>query len=224
MSKYTTSFYDLDMEVNKDKFLSMSIDERLDNLIPLIFDFDYPIDDATTRARINKAILKHYYMREIAFETWGLFKIKLNDRLNLIGRRYNELYKNYDEKINPFINSYVKELSTSKGNSESTNNSTNNYSHTTDNFNSQSDTPQGILKDLKAGKYSSFATIDSNKEESETTDTSSNTSNSNNEGSREVQGLQGLTQAEAFRNYFDNVISLDEEIVNEISDLFLIIW
>ena len=32
MSKYTTSFYDLDMEVNKDNFLSMSIEERLDNL------------------------------------------------------------------------------------------------------------------------------------------------------------------------------------------------
>ena len=224
MSKYTTSFYDLDMEVNKDNFLTLSIDERLEKLIPLIFDFDYPIDDATTRARINKAILKHYYMREIAFETWGLFKIKLNDRLNLIGKRYNDLYKNYDKEINPYVNSYIKELSNSKGSSNSSGTSTDERTTKIDNFNSQSDTPQGILEDLKLGKYSSFATVDNNSETSNISSNSNNTSSNKNEANREVQGLQGLTQAEAFRNYFDNVISLDEEIVNEISDLFLIVW
>ena len=80
------------------------------------------------------------------------------------------------------------------------------------------------MEDLKLGKYSSFATVDNNSETSNISSNSNNTSSNKNEANREVQGLQGLTQAEAFRNYFDNVISLDEEIVNEISDLFLIIW
>ena len=224
MSKYTMSFYDLDREVNKDNFLDLKIDDRLKNLIPIIFDFNYPIDDEVTRFRINKAILKHYYMREIAFETWGLFKIKLNDRLNLIAKRYNDLYKNYDKEINPYINSYIKELSTSDGTSTSDNTSSDNRTTDANSSSIQSDTPQGILQELKEGKYASFATVDSSTDNSTGKTTSKNSSITNNKAKREIEGLQGLTQAEAFRKYFDNVISLDEEIVNEISDLFLVIW
>ena len=38
------------------------------------------------------------------------------------------------------------------------------------------------------------------------------------------ESLNGVTYAEAFRNYFDNIISIDEELVNEFSDLFMVIW
>ena len=41
---------------------------------------------------------------------------------------------------------------------------------------------------------------------------------------RTVESLNGLTYAEAFRNYYDNIISIDEELVNEFSDLFMVIW
>ena len=41
---------------------------------------------------------------------------------------------------------------------------------------------------------------------------------------RNVESLSGLTYAEAFRNYYDNIISIDEELVNEFSDLFMVIW
>lgn len=224
MSKYTTCFYDLDCEVNEDNFLTTSVDDRLEALRPLIFDFSYPIDDEITKARIEKAILKHYYMREIAFETWGLFKIKLNDRLNLIAKRYNDLYKAYDNEVNPYINSYVKEISKTTGESNSTNTDTSGMDETVENFNTQSDTPQGILQDLKEGRYSSYATIESNTRGVTNRGSVVNNADSESNVNREIEGLQGMTQAEAFRSYFDNVISLDEEIVNECSDLFLIIW
>lgn len=224
MSKYTTCFYDLDCEVNEDKFLTTSVDDRLEAIRPLIFDFDYPIEDQTTRARIEKAILKHYYMREIAFETWGLFKVKLNDRLNLIGKRYNNLYKAYDDEVNPYINSLLKETSKTTGESNSTNTDTTGMDETVENFNTQSDTPQGILQDLKEGRYSSYATIESNTRGVTNRGSVVNNADSKSNVDREIEGLQGMTQAEAFRSYFDNIISLDEEIVNECSDLFLIIW
>lgn len=224
MSKYTTCFYDLDCEINEDKFLTTSVDDRLEAIRPLIFDFDYPIEDQTTRARIEKAILKHYYMREIAFETWGLFKVKLNDRLNLIGKRYNNLYKAYDDEVNPYINSLLKETSKTTGESNSTNTDTTGMDETVENFNTQSDTPQGILQDLKEGRYSSYATIESNTRVVTNRGSVVNNADSKSNVDREIEGLQGMTQAEAFRSYFDNIISLDEEIVNECSDLFLIIW
>ena len=183
---------------------SLSVDDKLEDTREFIFDFDYPVIDEITKKRIEVAILKHYYYREIAFETIGEFKIKLNDRLNLIMGRYNSLYQKQDLSLSPYINSYLEE----SGNSASTSGVNN------ENWQTTSDTPRGILTDLKEGKYSSLATYTTN------TDDTDNSSNYN----RNVSSLNGLTYAEAFRNYYDNIISLDEELVNEFSDLFMVIW
>ena len=39
---------------------------------------NYPIFDENYRSKLNEKILNHYYMREIGFETAGLFKRYLN--------------------------------------------------------------------------------------------------------------------------------------------------
>lgn len=183
---------------------SLSVDDKLEDTREFIFDFDYPVLDNATKKRIEVAILKHYYYREIAFETIGQFKIKLNDRLNLIMGRYNSLYQKQDLTLSPYINSYLSEVGQSSSTSDVNN----------ENWVTTSDTPRGILTDLKEGKYSSLATYTTN------TDDTDNSSNYN----RNVSSLNGLTYAEAFRNYYDNIISLDEELVNEFSDLFMVIW
>ena len=183
---------------------SLQIDDKLNDVREYIFDFNYPVIDDTTKRRIEIAILKHYYYREIAFETIGMFKIKLNDRLNLIMSRYNAMYEKQDLSLSPYINSYLKE----NGDSNSNTNVNNEDWQTT------SDTPRGILTELKEGKYSSMAVY---------TENNDNTLN-NNLYNRNVESLNGLTYAEAFRNYYDNIISIDEELVNEFSDLFMVIW
>ena len=183
---------------------SLSIDDKLKDTREFIFDFNYPVLDEATKKRIEVAILKHYYYREIAFETIGEFKIKLNDRLNLIMGRYNSLYQKQDLSLSPYINSYLKET----GNNSSTTDANN------ENWVTTSDTPNGILNDLKEGRYSSLATYTTNED---------GTKNSGNYA-RQVDSLSGMTYAEAFRNYYDNIISLDEELVNEFSDLFMVIW
>ncbi len=183
---------------------SIKIDDKLEDTREYIFDFDYPVLDEATKKRIEIAILKHYYYREIAFETIGQFKIKLNDRLNLIMGRYNAMYQKQDLSLSPYINSYLEESGQSASTSDVNN----------ENWVTTSDTPRGILTDLKEGKYSSLATLTTNTDD---TDNSSNYS-------RNVNSLNGMTYAEAFRNYYDNIISLDEELVNEFSDLFMVIW
>ena len=183
---------------------SLRVDDKLEDTREFIFDFDYPVLDEATKKRIEIAILKHYYYREIAFETIGQFKIKLNDRLNLIMGRYNSLYQKQDLTLSPYINSYLKET----GNNSSTSDVNN------ENWQTTSDTPRGILTDLKEGRYSSLATYTTNEDD---------TNNSSNYR-RNVDSLTGMTYAEAFRNYYDNIISLDEELVGEFSDLFMVIW
>lgn len=184
------------------------IDDKLDDTRKYIFDFDYPVIDAQTKKRIEIAILKHYYYREIAFETIGMFKIKLNDRLNLIMSRYNALYQKQDLSLSPYINSYLKE------NGDSANTSATHVNN--EDWQTTSDTPRGILTELKEGKYSSMAVYTENKD--------STSNDGTNNYNREVESLNGITYAEAFRNYYDNIISIDEELVNEFSDLFMVIW
>ncbi len=209
MSKYTIMVKDLvrDYSVSVDTGLT-DIDTKLDKAREYIFDFNYPVIDEATKKRIEIAILKHYYMREIAFESVGIWKIKLNDRLNLIMPRYNALYNKQDLNLSPYVNGYVSESGNTTGNSSTDVNN--------EDWQTTSDTPQGILTDLKEGKYSSMAVY------TENNDSSNNINSSNYE--RMQESLNGITYAEAFRNYFDNIISIDEELVNEFSDLFIVIW
>ena len=209
MSKYTITVKDLvrDYSVSVDNGFT-DIDTKLDKAREYIFDFNYPVIDEATKKRIEIAILKHYYMREIAFESVGIWKIKLTDRLNLIMPRYNALYNKQDLNLSPYVNGYVNESGETHGNS---NTDVNNKDWQT-----TSDTPQGILTDLKEGKYSSMAVYTENNDNT----ANNNTSNYN----RMQESLNGITYAEAFRNYFDNIISIDEELVNEFSDLFMVIW
>lgn len=207
MSKYTITIKDI---VNNYNILDTfkTVDEKLDTAREYIFDFEYPVIDNATKKRIEIAILKHYYYREIAFETIGMFKIKLNDRLNLIMSRYNALYQKQDLSLSPYINSYLHEYGNNAGTSDTT--------ISNEDWQTTSDTPSGILEDLKEGKYSSMAVYTDNKD---------NTGNVTSvEYERNAESLNGLTYAEAFRNYFDNIISIDEELVNEFSDLFMVIW
>ena len=79
-----------------------SVNETLKKSAPLVFNFDFPIWDEAYRLTLETKILKHFYMREIGFETVGLWKLYLDERLNLIMPYYNELYKTTVLQFNPF--------------------------------------------------------------------------------------------------------------------------
>ena len=63
---------------------------------------DYPIFDEAYRETLNTKILKHYYTREICEETVGLWKLRLNSRMNEIMPYYNKLYSSELLNFNPF--------------------------------------------------------------------------------------------------------------------------
>ena len=223
MSKYTTTLYDLMEDVNRGKE-DLTIDEKITNLASVLFDFNYPYPTPDDKTRIERAIIKHYLMREIAFETVGLFKLKLNDRLNLIMPKYNSAYKNLDNEVSPYINNYIQEKGSNNRNSTSKAETSGTDTREGDTFETTSDTPQGILTELKEGKYSSGARASVSNDTGNTNTSSTGSDEEIGTSTRELESLQGLTGAEAFRVYFDNLISLDEELVYEFSDLFMSIW
>lgn len=78
-----------------------SINEILDKAAPKVFDFDFPIYDENYREILEKKILRHYYTREIGEETVGLWKLRLEDRMNIIMPYYNKLYESELLKFDP---------------------------------------------------------------------------------------------------------------------------
>lgn len=72
---------------------------------PLIFNFTYPvIANVTPKEELETKILRHYYFREIGFETYGQWKFYLQTRMNEIMPYYNQLYQSAVDmaEFNPF--------------------------------------------------------------------------------------------------------------------------
>lgn len=107
MSKYTTEVRFI-CEVNSGLNESVGyskIDEVITKAIPKIFDFSFPIFDENYRVVLEKKILKHFYTREICEETVGLWKLRLDTRLNEIMPYYNKLYQSELLEFNPLYTS-----------------------------------------------------------------------------------------------------------------------
>ena len=103
MSKYTTEVrYICETSAGQDHSSGYNkIDEILTAAAPVIFSFPFPIFDENYRTTLEKKILRHYYTREICEETVGLWKLRLEDRLNMIMPYYNQLYSTTLFKFNP---------------------------------------------------------------------------------------------------------------------------
>lgn len=73
-----------------------------------VFDFPYPIFDENYREVLETKILKHFYTREIGDETVGLWKLRLDMKLNEIMPYYNKLYKAEVDDLNPFYSTDLR--------------------------------------------------------------------------------------------------------------------
>lgn len=123
MSKYTTEvrFICETLSGLIDSEGYSSIDSILDTAAPLIFDFDYPIFDENYRIPLEKKILKHFYTREISEETIGLWKLRLDDTMNMIMPYFNQLYNSELIEFNPLYDTDVTTSHTGKENGNATN-------------------------------------------------------------------------------------------------------
>lgn len=104
MSKYTTEVRYI-CEVSAGLVESadyMKVEDVIKKALPIVFDFSFPIFDENYRSVLETKILKHFYTREIGLETVGLWKLKLDTKLNEIMPYFNQLYKSQLYAFNPF--------------------------------------------------------------------------------------------------------------------------
>lgn len=235
MSKYTTQvrFICEQMGGLTESTGFNDVSEVIDAAIPKIFDFDWPIYDETHRQELERKFLMHYYTREIGFETYGLWKLKLNTKLNEIMPYFNELYASVQYLKNPMDDVDYKRIIDGSENMrrDEDTESTQNISSESNglSYHSYSDTPQGALTGVREGNYLTNASKDdanntgtSNTEGTFNTDETRNTTRNTVET---VKGkMHGTTKAKMVMEYRKAILNIDIQVIDELSDLFMQIF
>lgn len=196
MSKYTTElrFICENLCGYTDSQGLSKVEEIISKSAPLIFDFDYPIFDEDYKIPLEKKILRHYYLREIGFETLGVWKLKLNDKMNEIMPYFNQLYKSELLKFDPLIDVDVKTTSNTAGtgNTDFSQTDTKNTTETETKKDTFSSAEHSTFKLTKSGKASGESTS-----EDKNDGTLTNSSSSTNSGSTS-------DTSKSSKNYNDN--------------------
>ena len=136
MSKYTTELrFICETKAGYSDSVGLSqSDSVIEKSLDKVFNFDFPIFDENYRKTLETKIIKHYYFREIGFETVALWQFYLNERLNLIMPYYNKLYLAFLKEIDPLSNYSLKKTSNNKSGSKTdseSNSTSKNVSHET---------------------------------------------------------------------------------------------
>lgn len=263
MSKYTTevryiceTYAGLSESTGYDK-----VDDIINAACPYIFDFDFPIHDESHRGELEAKILRHYYLREIGFETVGIWKLKLNAKLNEIMPYYNQLYATAELITDPFEDVDYQRISNGTENTDKKENNTTSQttSGTAKNTSTEqttgsgnktsgeqigvSDTPQGELFGVIQNNYLSAATnknssdtysdlksrnVTDNGETKGTLNGSFNTEGKVNKTDSNTEHVKGkmysASKAKLLQEYRKTILNIDMQIVNELHDLFMLIY
>ncbi len=174
-----------------------------------------------SKDRLASKIVDHYYMREIGYETIGLFKHYAKVYMQEIMERYLPLIYSNSISYNPLVNvdyeeSFTRNI-TGSGESESTSN------NTASGLSVNSDTPQGNItkSSILAGNYAS--NTGASETESEISDNSSSSNTTDETYSKKVKGNSGVsaTAQKMIQQYRENIIAIDEQIIKELDKLFM---
>ena len=183
---------------------------------------DYELSDYLTEKQIQvvtenglwskdnlaKKIVDHYLMEQIGFETMALFKHKvkitmqeiMESKLPMIYSRAIE----YDPLVNVDFTETFERTVDSSGNSSG--------------LNVGSDTPQGQISkaSILAGDYATGTSASEGEA----------TNNSEENYTKRVKGNSGVsaTAQKMIEQFRDNIRAIDYEIIQELDDLFMIIY
>lgn len=235
MSKYTVQLKYICEALAGDTcpFTEKNVNDIVMKAFPAIFETQIPIFNENYRATLFTKILRHYYTREIGFETYGIWRLHLNNKMYVIMPYYNQLYASAELEFEPLGNYNLSRSLTRSGEDASTTKETSNekLDNTLKQTTKQgfSRTPQGTLASLETNAYLSEATIDTftaNSDSSRNTATNEKKDRDYNE--KVIETIKGknsnVSNAEILRQYRSTFINIDLMIINELEPLFMSIW
>lgn len=185
-----------------------------------------------SKDKLAEKIVDYYYMREIGFETPALFRHYAKITMKMIMERYlPKIYSNFLE-YDPLSNVDYDEVYTREitGENSNTGNSTSNSNQNAEGYNIINNTPQKRItkQDLETGAYASQTN------QSETDTSIQDTTTTQNQGNSKtietythhMEGDNGviITNQRLVKEFRENIVAIDEEIIFELGSLFMAIY
>lgn len=232
MAKYTVELRELftPIRYNPTLFTREQVEE---------FFKDYELTDYLTQEQIEtinafgvwnkdklaRKIVDHYYMREIGFETIGLFKHYCKVTMQELMEEYLPLIYSASIKYDPLVNVDFTETFNREANVNNTGTSNSVSNNNSTSLGINSDTPQGNIDKNKilAGNYAtSTVGTENNSNINDTTNTNSD-GTSNEEYVKKVKGNSGVsaTAQKMILQYRENIIAIDRDIIKKLNCLFM---
>lgn len=219
MSKYTTElrFICETAAGLKESEGYNDVENIIQKAIPFVFDFDFPMFNEVYKNVLCTKIIKHYYTREISEETIGVWKLRLNAKMNEIMPYYNSLYKAWSVDFNPLFDvDLTRQHTLDRDGTQKTN--THNDSVTRDLY---SDTPQGSLQNIENETY----LTDARKTSVDFVSDSTSNATTTDEFLERVTGKNGgKSYSMMLKEYREALINIDLLIIDELKDLFFKLW
>ena len=215
MSRYTTSFRSL----IEGGFVTR---ENIENIFKSYNISDYltaeEIEVIETRgtwtpSKLAKKIVDHYYMKDLGFETYAMFKHYATIQMEEIMESKLPVIYSLAVKYDPLVN--VDYTETLEREVNGTSSASGNGSALVVN----SDTPQGQISKsgILNGNYASSTSAN------ESESSSSGASSSDENYTKRIKGNSGVsaTAQALLKQYRDNIRAVDYEIITELNDLFM---
>jgi hypothetical protein len=171
-----------------------------------------------SKDKLAQAIIDHYFMYEIGFETPALFAHQAKVLMREIMEEKAPLLYSAALEYDPLLHTTYEETYTGENSATGTTTSTSSSSG----LNVQSDTPQGQISKatILAGDYASSTGANENEASGQDDSSSSGTQSY----TRTVKGSNGKTPQEMVKEYRKNIVMINRDIIKSMNSLFMGIY
>lgn len=192
-----------------------------------IFDFDYPLSSNVNKEDFETMILNHFIDRRIAFETYTMFHIKLETKMNEIMPYYNKIFDSFDDWNlftdggNVTKNSTDNRATSKQSSSTQSSQSSSTTSGTSDRR--KSDMPQNNLTEIQNGQYLTDYEYDqvSGSDSASSSGTGSNTeSGTDSNAYHEETSTDVSNKIEVYERFLENRNKTMTMIFDDLESLF----
>lgn len=231
MSRYTTSLEVVvnNLANNRDDVL----EKRIETARPRIFSFSYPLPEKISdfKKYFETLFIFHYLTDEFAFETYNLWKVKLQSKCMEVMPGYAKAFDGFAQMTADLAVANQKFNRKTDSNATGKSKSTGSFSNQNDSNSTMrgaaSDLPGNMIKakDFNSIEYADRANLDT--ASNIATDKGSNTNtNDSTTKTNQIETITGLTMpaGEVFRQYKNEVNGLYSELLDEYKDLFMPLW
>lgn len=209
MAKYTLELRELVAVEGREEIKNWFKDYDLKDYLTTSQINDITNRGVWTKDKLAELIIDEYYLREIGLETPALFKLKAKVAMREIMEEKAPMIWTASLGINPFDEFEVNTTSDINGGSS--------IDISGNSLNIHSNTPQGRVSktDILNGDYASYT--DANENESK---------NQTNEETHNITKSTGRNRSQVLlaREYRENIVMINREIVTDLADLFMGIY